>query len=558
MIYDPSFQDSKTNHAGSIDLLREAMDQIFTHILANQTSAFESNAIILGDRHSTLLSLIREIQPQKAELTPDFSSDLELISGREDYARNQDHLAIQHYQNSLQFCLDLFVNSAQHLEIFREISPETSRKILLKSPECFSSDDPPIQHLVKLGIVLFHLGLSHLRLGEFSPAEQAPELWEKASIEFHQALKVFQRANRLDLVAKWAEQLIIVYSKLGNWQAVKDWTQQALDLHLSYGSADQIVQDYRWLAETAMQESKWSQASQLAELAFEIQQQSSKNSFNSIEEDYPDLLLLAKSHEQREDWQISVNQLEAALQNPHLQQDSQAYIQVLKALRKLYLDRSEYGNASHLKAEQLQIEYQSGLRSFVGVRQLQPALQSQGEQGNIAREILNSDRLLQVHDLIDRIQHQDLRLLVLYGDSGVGKSSLLTAGVIPQLLHRQLTETKIATPILLRVYTDWLREPNPDMWKLNRVMQVLEKNCDRQSVTILIFDQFEEFFSVCKTITQRLPFYQFLQRCLSLNEVKVLLVMRTDYLHYLLECDRWLIYRKFCRLRYYLVRFCTA
>ncbi|NJO71776.1 MAG: ATP-binding protein [Oscillatoriales cyanobacterium RM1_1_9] len=144
-------------------------------------------------------------------------------------------------------------------------------------------------------------------------------------------------------------------------------------------------------------------------------------------------------------------------------------------MRKLYLDRSEYGNASHLKAEQLQIEYQSGLRSFVGVRQLQPALQSQGEQGNIAREILNSDRLLQVHDLIDRIQHQDLRLLVLYGDSGVGKSSLLTAGVIPQLLHRQLTETKIATPILLRVYTDWLREPNPDMWKLNRVMQVLEK-----------------------------------------------------------------------------------
>ncbi|WP_377479267.1 MAG: hypothetical protein P2A85_09980 [Microcoleus anatoxicus] len=58
-------------------------------------------------------------------------------------------------------------------------------------------------------------------------------------------------------------------------------------------------------------------------------------------------------------------------------------------------------------------------------------------------------------------------------------------------------------------------------------------------LTILIFDQFEEFFFVSTSVAQRQQFYKFLRLFLNLPFVKVILCMREDYLHYLLECDRF-------------------
>lgn len=120
----------------------------------------------------------------------------------------------------------------------------------------------------------------------------------------------------------------------------------------------------------------------------------------------------------------------------------------------------------------------------------------------------------------------------------MGKSSLLNAGIIPKLLEERSGNSKVATPILLRIYTDWLREPNPKTWNLNSVVNLLKRNDQNQIPTVLIFDQFEEFFVVCKQLEQRLPFYEFLKESLSLNSIKILLSLRDDALHYLLECDR--------------------
>ena len=54
----------------------------------------------------------------------------------------------------------------------------------------------------------------------------------------------------------------------------------------------------------------------------------------------------------------------------------------------------------------------------------------------------------------------------------------------------------------------------------------------------MIFDQFEEFFFVHETLQGRRPFYEFLRDCLNLDFVKVVLTLREDYLHYLLEFKR--------------------
>ena len=55
---------------------------------------------------------------------------------------------------------------------------------------------------------------------------------------------------------------------------------------------------------------------------------------------------------------------------------------------------------------------------------------------------------------------------------------------------------------------------------------------------VLVFDQFEEFFIEATDIDQRFEFYQFLTDCLNAPFIKVVLALREDYLHYLLEVER--------------------
>ncbi|MGL5063491.1 MAG: hypothetical protein ACRC62_26205, partial [Microcoleus sp.] len=57
-------------------------------------------------------------------------------------------------------------------------------------------------------------------------------------------------------------------------------------------------------------------------------------------------------------------------------------------------------------------------------------------------------------------------------------------------------------------------------------------------VTVLIFDQFEEFFFVWKEPEERQIFFDFLRECLNIKYLKVIISLREDYLHYLLEFSR--------------------
>nr|WP_317891623.1 WD40 repeat domain-containing protein [Tolypothrix sp. PCC 7601] len=54
---------------------------------------------------------------------------------------------------------------------------------------------------------------------------------------------------------------------------------------------------------------------------------------------------------------------------------------------------------------------------------------------------------------------------------------------------------------------------------------------------MLIFDQFEEFFFTYPEPAQRRQFFEFLGECFNVLSVKVILSLRLDYLHYLLECN---------------------
>ncbi len=77
-----------------------------------------------------------------------------------------------------------------------------------------------------------------------------------------------------------------------------------------------------------------------------------------------------------------------------------------------------------------------------------------------------------------------------------------------------------------------------DEGEVAAVLAALRENADRQRLMVLIFDQFEEFFFIHRELGRRKAFFDFLHDALDVPYVKVLLSLREDYLHYLLEGDR--------------------
>ena len=508
----------------SILFLNRCVEQVFAEILDPNTELFPTNATILGESYLEFKAILQQVrQNNYQQLLPTLIAGLQFILGREADENNDLESALYHYRRSLEYW-----PSALAKGNLKMLSMSNRETIL------------PNHFIEQMGGVLFHLGLSFATLAQSEEKSKSTENLQEARNYFEQSLDIFEKVSRPDLMSKFIGELNTVLKQLEEWGALQKTAQKAIQLHISYASEAQLAKDYGFLAEAALHESKWVHANQLAELALAIEGQSaygdpmstSGTSGNSY------LYLLAESKQELQQWETTVKQLEAALKKTNPENDPKGYIKILTALHKLYFDQDLYIEASRLKEEKIKIEYQYGLRAFIGVRTLQAQFKSNQEQQSIALEIQNSDRLNDVQALFERIQDPENKLIILHGESGVGKSSLLNAGIVPKLLEERSRNSNIATPILLRIYTDWLREPDPKTWNLNSVLNLLRQNDQNQIPTVLIFDQFEEFFVICQKLEQRLPFYEFLKESLTFASITILLSLRDDALHYLLECDR--------------------
>ncbi|NEP53655.1 MAG: hypothetical protein F6K65_34580, partial [Moorea sp. SIO3C2] len=224
------------------------------------------------------------------------------------------------------------------------------------------------------------------------------------------------------------------------------------------------------------------------------------------------------------------------------------YIRILAELRQLYFDQGKYQKAFSVKAYQQSIEYQFQFRAFVGVGQL--SLKERIRNTQVADRIAASGREQAINDLVERIGRKDHKLTVICGSSGVGKSFLLQSGLIPRL-QQEIIAARDVEPVLLTVYKGWKHrlaetiigtdQGGDGKEILGKILHQLRQNGDTNRLTVLIFDQFEEFFFQYPQPQQRRVFYQFIKDCLSLEAVHVILALREDYIYYLLECNDRLI-----------------
>ncbi|BAY78612.1 WD-repeat protein [Nostoc linckia NIES-25] len=503
-----------------IKLIKQTAESVFDQVLDAGAGKFLDNSalnVAIGSpQRVELESAQAELQTRGVKLDAELKASLEFVLGRDAVSMEQSR---QHYERSLTLWQQIY-------------------------------------KLEQQGCVLYNLGLwwrtyavQHLTQ-EQSACLQAKDYYQKC-------LEVFEQANRPDLIAKFINALGEVLQKLELWNELEKVAQKALKLYQTYPDWFREARAYGFISEVALAKYDWNKAKQAAEQALSIvaaNQSTEANANLELVLYYHQgwyLFALARAQQQLKKIQDALITLKTAKQKTKPQYDPELYISILKNLREIYYQQRQYLEAFQIKQEQIQIEHQYGFRAFIGAAYLNPqyevinpALVQVENSIKVAQEIAVSGRQKDVDRLRERMSRNDHKLTVFHGHSGVGKSSILIGGLIPAL-QLQSIDARDVLPIVVRVYTDWmgilekrLANSGTSSTSIESICENLHKNAERNLLTVLIFDQVEEFFFVYTDKSKRQSFYKFLYLCLDIPFVKVILCLREDYLHYLLECDR--------------------
>ncbi|NEP11038.1 MAG: hypothetical protein F6K14_12655 [Symploca sp. SIO2C1] len=476
------------------------------------------------DNLSEFESAWQDLQDHDQEIEPELEASFYFMLGRNYYATKQYEQSFTYYQQSL---------------------------IIWKK----------IHRIDWQAMVLFHIGLcSDSKSQEYN--------------SFEQCVDILCHGLSLDLVNKFITQFCIILQRSHRWQDLETIAQKALNLHQKNPLSIELAQDYSFLAEVALAQLAWIKAKQLAEAGLSIltkipsAQSTVTSSRQELKLDWVqslhrgwDLLLLAIAENGLGQYQASINYLERAKAKTKPHYDPELYIRILANLREVYFKEGNYLAAFKVKQEKICIEQQFGLRVFIGAGKLQPKpkrakfLRLTVDQSEmVADEIIASGRQKDINNLLARIGNTKCKLTVIHGQSGVGKSSLIDAGLVP-ILKQQAIGQRDVKPIVIRVYTDWVRElvrllfngQEPREISLsaepkqlvNSLQTKLQDNANRNLLTILIFDQFEESFFSVKSLAEQNILFDFLKICIDeLPHTKVILSLKEDYLHYLLKIER--------------------
>src|SRR5919199_3016672 len=578
-----------------IESLQQSVESVFAAILKTGSGKFLNNTDLnleMGSRRrSELEAAIRDLQHRGEALEPELEADLQFLLGLDADTNGQMEKSRQYYETSLGFWLQQLTIQESEFVGARNASP-VQDSADVPSNEIAQSDNPKsktrpqdavrgrqnpksVEHI---GCLFFYLGLWWRRYATQHRAEYRFAC-SQARDYFQQCIDVFERGSRPDLMAKFINPLGGVLQKLEEWDKLEAVAKLAVQLHQTYPEPIRLAYSYGLLAELALSQKAYKIAEIYADLALQTNAESSALACD-LQHQYIDCgwsrhhyqhlyeLLLAQAKQHLGQVQNAIKILETAKIESNPQYDPSLSIRILSTLRSLYFDQGRYLEAFWIKQEQSSIEYKYGFRAFIGASQLQPrcqvlnpAITPVDNVNTIAQEIAASGREQDINRLIERISRTDCKLTVIHGPSGVGKSSLVTAGLIPALQQRAIGDRDVL-PLVLRVYTNWvsnlgqslLRDLGTSLAKGLRemrnidlpipidspqvILQQLRKNADRNLLTVLILDQIEEFFFVVTEPDKRCLLYSFLRDCLDIPYTKVILSLREDYLHYLLECER--------------------
>ncbi|MGB3789889.1 MAG: WD40 repeat domain-containing protein [Phormidesmis sp.] len=556
-----------------VKVLSAQADDTFSQILESDTVSLWPGHLPLSARVSEpiaareLMFAIAQITQIPAEheqfVSLDLLADLLFLQGRSLHRRRALEKAREHYEKSLlHWQGKLAQDESDPLDPGKQTGEQT--------------DSQQEQRKDRAAVLLFHLGLWWRGYTESETRDRnvyRAIAYGRARQYFEAVLSIFEQQRRLDRVGRFILSLAEVVQKLKDWDELSAIAQKAIPLHQDHPI--RLAQDYGYLAEALLAQNnnhptpndiksaqsfvlKSLEISQPHKLSTGIQD---KTVLRYQRGGY--FYLLARTHQLRGQTATAIEQLERALQNTNPYYNFVLYRQILDRLWTLYFRHRQYAEAFEVKLEQRRIESLFGLRAFIGAGQIQPAsvisnsLSNAQTATDLSAAIKASGRAQDIGALVERLAQPRYPIVVIHGQSGVGKSSILRAGLMPKL--RSLTsEGRTTLPILVGEYGDWKKqieasldgissdgisleeasledEPAVETPLINALRRFTQNEYKQ---VVLIFDQFEDFFYKYPNVSERRKLYIFLRDCLDLAYVKVVLSLREDFLHYLLEWDR--------------------
>ncbi|GAB4227923.1 MAG: hypothetical protein Kow00121_56710 [Elainellaceae cyanobacterium] len=606
-----------------IELLQSQTDRLFDQILHVGAGRFpHSSAPYQAAPYSQLEmnAAVKDLQDRQQAFASELEASLQFIWGFDAYAKSQRMLADFRYQQALMRKARYHYRHSlriwqQQIQQLGDGSPAYQRAIERRGCLLFY-----LGLLWRKYAVLYrakYLRACYLAKAYYERCVNGllqanrPELAAK----FINALgEVLQRLAHELSTAKTTDEPV---NADPFWTRLETVANQAIELHRQYSEPVRLAYSYALLAEVAIAHATRpdlpqtvifahaKRAQQYAEQAIQINRHATDartqplqqiqlcadidSELNWARPHYHSLYLLllveaqqilaehqqspSLSHKETIN-QRAIVKLKAARRLCRHDYDPILYTRILRRLQSLYYEQGKYLKAFEIRQERRSIEQQYGLRAFIGAGHLQPARQvvnptsvpidrlDQTEAAiTVAQEIIASGRQKDVDHLIQRLSSTEHNLIIIHGQSGVGKSSIISAGLVPALEQHQVMDDRHVLPVVLDTYTDWintlsqrladaLKERSID-WKppdptistnpdrlIQTLIHQLRANEQQGLLTVLIFDQFEEFFFFYPQRKQQQLFFDFFRTCLKrVPFIKFIVSIRQDYLHYLLEAN---------------------
>ncbi len=355
-----------------------------------------------------------------------------------------------------------------------------------------------------------------------------------------------------EVAARCICDLCHVLKKLKDWNELEKTAKKALELNQTCGNNSECAECYLFLAETASHRKDWKTAEQLAQQLLD--------SLCPTEQRF-----LSQASEVLDQIKKTIKGSETTKKNEDTGFEPTFWSRFLTLLNAVYYEQGLYREAFQMKQERNSLEQQFGLRAFVGVGRLKPRRWASSGEINMAEEINASGRDEDIDKLVQKLNDPQCNVIVFHGHSGVGKSSILEAGLAPLLKQTRIGQSKIeggprkyiAIPVMVRNYKEWLETLGRELWDAlaetserftdfniqgqpdspKSIIEELERIQKQNFMPVLIFDQFEEFFFVNPNPECRRGFYHFLRELVASRCAKFILSLREDYFHYLLECE---------------------
>ncbi|MEH2110591.1 nSTAND1 domain-containing NTPase, partial [Nostoc sp.] len=445
-----------------------------------------------------------EIYKQLIQFAPDFES----WATTRNFAISTPELvdfvietANQWFSNNLKFSVDVYIKLETELEaaqrdllnqldVYNLEIQANLESLLGFIKQINNQKDLALQHyqkayklwqesnnLERQAIIIGEIGVGYYLKAFKNPDINHPD-WQAAWYYIREYINFINLFYNPDLIANTAIKFGDVLRDLQKWETLQSLSEQALVVHQINNQLRELAKDYGFLAEVALAQKDWVKANQLVQQALEvfatIPNLESAN-ISRVLADIPKKILKSKDLSLyqfilgRSQYHLGQSQqatlsLETARDVGNPLEDVRLYLDILSFLQQLYFEQKEYLKAYKIKQQRRSIEQQFGLRAFIGAGRLEATkqafvetLRSNSPQGNIAPEIAASGRLLDIERLIERMGRPDYKLIVIHGQSGVGKSSLVNAGLIPALKNKAIG-TQDYLPVVMRVYTNWVEE----------------------------------------------------------------------------------------------------